>query len=519
MIVNVGENESTILDLQGRYKILDTRKVDLIARYDVLENPISQVSFPNANNYLYEVSAQNNTQNFYGFAVAFFEDLVIFFDLQGKSHVIEANKISYLRAVKLYEGKSSSLNHGSSVTLLPPELKRNCNVNVKRQDATPRVLDHVSSFAVSGTFKIATFFSDRRKGYRELEGLEERTLFYARPTYFDDRTRLGLAYTVDSYENTFGIPSSNWEQNMPAYLSFGSGKPYRFQSSFKAGNITPLSTPSLKSIGGIETQFKSHLIHGVFAANFDAFTAGKAVRQLSDFSKARPAVWSLASFNHLTLLGFDYGSWSLSYGYFFPVFMFGHGFESREVMSNTTSPVVRSGWKNNNFDINLFLYMTNLHGQPDLSRANAGLSEQNSTSDTFLYASARGDIQSYSLKSYASRLQLKYQTSEKTFFETSALFKTTDYSEDMILLNSPRKSTTNNQSPLYSGSTERHTLYTKSLGLSLGVHFDFGQWVGMRGNAIVDHIQTSGVLDSTSESSSSSRDTILSYEAGLEFLL
>ena len=519
MIVNVSENDATIIDLQGNYRNLNTREVDLIARYDVLENPTPQVIFPVENNFLYEVSAQSKSQNFFGFAVAFFEDLVIFFDLQGKSHVIEANKISYLRAVKVYEQKSVALNHGSSITLLAPELKRTCQIIHNKLDPALKNLDHVSSFTVSGTFKIATFFSDRRKGYRELEGLEERTVFYARPTYFDDRTRLGLAYTVDGYQNTFKIPSTAWEQNMPAYLNFGGGKPYRFQSSFKAGNIAPVATPYLKSIGGVETQFKSHLIHGIFAANLDAFTAGKAVRPLSDFSKARPAIWSMGSFNHLTLLGFDYGAWSFSYGYFFPVFMFGHGYESREVMSNTTSPVVHTGWKNNNLDINVFFYFTNLRGQPDVSNATAASAEQNSTSDTFLYASFRGDIQSYTLKSYASRLQLKYQPSEKTYFETSVLFRTVDYAEDMILLNSPRKPPYNSQGPLYSGVTESHSLSTKSLGTNLGVHFDFGQWVGMRGNIIFDHIQSFGVLDTTSEASSSSRDTILSYEAGLEFLL
>jgi hypothetical protein len=96
--------------------------------------------------------------------------------------------------------------------------------------------------------------------------------------------------------------------------------------------------PQMRNFGAVRSEFKSHLLHGTFLANFDGFTAGKPLFIDRWSGKTRRQAWLDSSFNHLTLLGADYGAWSMSYGYYFPSFAVAQGEEFRELTAAKASP-------------------------------------------------------------------------------------------------------------------------------------------------------------------------------------
>jgi hypothetical protein len=87
--------------------------------------------------------------------------------------------------------------------------------------------------------------------------------------------------------------------------------------------------------------------------------------------------WVFSRYNHLTLLGADYGRLAVSYGYYFPVFAFGYGTTTLEARPPDASPVFHVGYTSHNWKIEGLTYLTSFRDKyPDLDLVSGKVSTE-----------------------------------------------------------------------------------------------------------------------------------------------
>src|SRR5262245_22071293 len=98
VLVSVDEETVAMIDLQGRF--IGQRRADIHSAvlHQPLENPLSQIQVDAAFvDYLREVwVGEDEEPSFVGWATGFYDDLLIFLDLEGKTHVIEPGEVKKL---------------------------------------------------------------------------------------------------------------------------------------------------------------------------------------------------------------------------------------------------------------------------------------------------------------------------------------------------------------------------------------------------------------------------------------
>ncbi|MEI7973885.1 MAG: hypothetical protein WCH11_05910, partial [Bdellovibrio sp.] len=103
MIIHVVDEQIEMLTLKGDYARIPKADLQAVLIHNVVENPIPKVKLSEPLiKLLVSVSMFNeNEPRFIGWPVKFVENLVIFYDLTGKTHVVEMEVISKIRPVKL----------------------------------------------------------------------------------------------------------------------------------------------------------------------------------------------------------------------------------------------------------------------------------------------------------------------------------------------------------------------------------------------------------------------------------
>lgn len=516
-IVGVDEDRAVILDLAGRLRSLPTEKISLVARYDVLENPFRQIGGSGGDGALLEITSQSSRVRFLAYATNFFDGLVLFLDDQGKIRVVEFDDIVTIR--RPHRGKDKGKANrkrlaAKDIELLPPPGREQCG---SQSSADARAATQV----ISDKLRIDSFWAQLRAGFRNLESLRERTLFYARPLMFDKKTRLGLVYEKSERRAKVGISEQTTAQDLPIYLDFAGGSAYRFQSSISLGSKSWRMAPQMRPVAGARSEFKSHLLHGMFLGNINGLSAGSSIYQFAWNSEdARKSPWFDSSFNHLTLLGIDYGRWSLSYGYYFPVFVFGKAGEFREVLGRKASPVGRLAVQRPDWQFEIFWFYTSL-------------SDQNTSIDKADSADKRGDDDLF-VRYYSQNLvPLTARLNSSTLRLNFALFPVGSIGaySDLAITRSNYRETAYRRAqsidpdlgplePNPSGDNVINRFEHSNYAARLGMRIDFGKWVGLGAQVSYEQWQSKGGFKLTANDADSevSGDD-LAYMAMMELLL
>lgn len=512
-IVHVNESNVVVLDVTGNLQTLPINKVKLISRYDILENPFPSIGGKPGDTALLEITSEASKTSFRAYATNFVDGLVLFLDETGKIRVVEFDEIITISRPPKTQPTAQSLT-AKPISLLPPPGRSQCKAP---QQASPRAATHV----ITDKLRIDSFWEQMRTGHRNLESLRERTLFYARPFLFDRKTRLGIVYEKSSRHDKLGIGETVDAKSIPLYLDFGGGSAYRFQSNISLGSKSWRMAPQIRPITGARSEFKSHLLHGMFLGNVNGLSAGSSIYDEAWSNEtARSSIWFDSSFNHLTLLGLDYGPWSLSYGYYFPVFVLGKEAEFREILGRKASPVGRAAIQQADWQLELFVFTTSI-------------SDQNTTVNDASSGDRRDDgdlfVRYYSEQMAPLRARLNSTTVRMNFalFPVGAIsgysdivLSQTQYREASFRFQTPNDetSTDSNTSPV--GETISNRVDNRTYAARIGARMDVGKWVGLGAQVAFEQIETKGgfkINDNTSNDKAS--DQFLSYLAIMELLL
>ena len=511
--IGVDDANVRLMDLDGRQIILKLDQITFLATYNVAENPFTRLTVGNNEEPPLEVTTRDG--DFTAFATNFIEDLVLFLDVDGQVRVVERDDVVAIRRNQL--AATYSPRFSKSLTLASPPGRGTCPTASNKGDSgRPQSATRV----FADKLKITEYFSHLRKGYRELESLRERTLFYPRPMSFDTTSRIGIVgpQVPPLYELRPGR-----ESGFPIYFETGSGTPYRFQSHFIAGNVQSPLTPQFDSFFGVHSEFKSHLIHGTFVGNLAGLAAGKSVTMDRWIPGARSAPWSFHSFNHITVLGADYQGFGLSYGYYFPTFSFGAGDEFREVFAPNASWILAGSFTRPLWKAETMFYWTNVVS--DVGNTASKRTPISKDDDVAVWSSRRYVLHDVRLKSLTARLNWEFLPAKGYILGAAFYGSKTDYSETSLsrtkLLPASGTLDKNDQGkdPAYEqGPDVDNTFASRGIGAMLSVRIDLGQWIAIRAVSTVDEVDNSVTLPAQ-EIKESAHDHIIRYFGALEFVL
>jgi len=333
VLVRVDETRVHFITLDGGYASLPVEAVAWVVIHKVLENPLSHIALSDP---LRALARQIRTGNddasgFVGWPVGFYDQLVIFFDTEGRSHVLEPQDIHGVQPVRGVPAELRPTVFAKVALDFPPELLL-CGLPRAESGLRP-------SRVLGDRIKVDDYLAKLRDRYNALDSFEERTHVYPRPLVFDPTTRLGLAY--------FSGNRGALVKYMPLYFQWSGGRPYRFQSHSAVGVVTSPWLPVVDPTLSFQSDVKSHFFTASFAGHLVSLPAGSAAfQQVEDAlfpQGTTPAVDEL--YNYLVMMGGDWGRFSVSGGALYrSVRVAFSSKERREISADAMTPVARLMW-------------------------------------------------------------------------------------------------------------------------------------------------------------------------------
>ena len=316
-----------MIGLDGRFHAFPIADIDSVFIFNIIENPFTSFTVDAASlRRLKSIYVDDDPEaRTLAFPVRFIEDLIIFYSLDGKSHVHRMADI-----YKLRPAPESALGEHRPPSHKNPGFAYSSQ-SAKCDTPASRPTEIKPTRVLADKISIAEFFSSFEQGYDSLESFQERTYLYAKPVIFEPRNRLGLVFSGQREEPS--IPA-------PVYFQWSTGEPYRFQSYNVLGMKSHEFTPNTEPVFALRSDVKSHAFHALFVGNVAGLPAGNAVfsgsaMKLTGNLTVQPA------FNYLAMMGGDYGPFSASVGFYYPTFGIKVRDQIREVRGSSASYAFR----------------------------------------------------------------------------------------------------------------------------------------------------------------------------------
>lgn len=332
VLVRVDETRVHFITLDGTYATLPVEAVALVVIHKTLENPLSRIGVGDPLRALarHIRTGNDDTSGFVGWPVGFYDQLVIFFDTEGRSHVLEPQDIRSVRPVRDIPAEIRPAAFAKVALDFPPELLL-CSLPRAESGLRP-------SRVLGDRIKVDDYLAKLRDRYSALDSFEERTHVYPRPLVFDPTTRLGLAY--------FSGTRGSVLKYLPLYFQWSSGRPYRFQSHSAVGVVASPWLPLVEPTLGFQSDVKSHFFTASFVGHLVSLPAGSSAFQGESVlfpQGTTPAVDEL--YNYLVMMGGEWGRFSLSGGVFYRSVRVAFAqYERREISADALTPVARLMW-------------------------------------------------------------------------------------------------------------------------------------------------------------------------------
>jgi hypothetical protein len=475
LIIDINDTEVGILDMDGKFRSVVRNEVEFLVVHNTLQNPYSKILLNDRTvlNQLDIYVGGSEKKLFSGWAVKFIEDLVIFFDDSGGTHVLELNQISKIRPTVITTKTHIDIR-GAPVLLKMGNIFFRCPMaQEKHKNNSGGVLP---TRTLGDKVQISEFLSNFELGFQRLQSFKERTYLYARPFLYEKKTKLGITSNNKYFQNI--------KSDFPFYYQWSTGEPYRFQSFNQLGNVGNEYVPSAEPFFLARSDVKSHLFHATFVGNLQALPAGtdfytekKGVID-SELLNNKNMIVSSPSLNYLALMGADYGPWSFSFGTYYPTYMIRYLNENtsvdyfREILAAKVSPMFR-----------LMYTLKKLQVRGVISRTsyeeNSGVNDKQLSVD--LNTSVIGLIKSYNFDSDFLRVGANYQINKNVQVGLDQIFLSGNYAEDTI-------------------TDDRNSIEFDHLVTSVFIRHFFGEKVTLGANASFVNIKESIKIESTSDS-------------------
>jgi len=338
LIINVDESAVYQLDISGKLVSTPRKGIEHILVYNTIDNPYLELQLTgNLRNYLREVQVSTKEEErFLGWPIRFFENYIVFFDLEGKTHLVDKDTIDRFNAAeapipekkKLSDYKEYQFGFGNN---LPECAKKAGKPNVEIQPT--RML--------SDQINIHKFLAIYYQGFVKLRRFQRRTIYYARPYLFDKKTKIALVIAREDFQEEFSA-------GMPIYFQWPSGSTFGPQGFLIAGLKPNENLPSVEPVFGLRFDGKYHFLSASFAGNPFAFSASSGFMIENRFfmggffaEKSPDDILILPQYNQVALTGFERGPYSISVGYLYPLFGIQANGIFREILSGNGFPIIK----------------------------------------------------------------------------------------------------------------------------------------------------------------------------------
>ena len=316
LIIDTTRDEVGLLTVEGKYARWKRKEVRSLLVYNLLNNPISKLEMrgPLARRIRsIQLSGKEGLQ-FSGWPIRFFEDLIVFYDIEGKTHIQEIERIRRVSKPKGINENIPIETYTITIFSTGNALPECTNINHIKGTAFPtRVL--------GDQIKIGKFFSDYQDGFERLNRFEKRTIFYARPFLFDAPTQMGITLSEERYQYRKELI-----QSFPFSIQWSNGSSYGPQAFFRLGSNHSEILPNVEPVFALRTDIKAHLFTASFIGNPMAMAQGadfivKNRFQFQEyFARIGPGDTVLVPhFNQMALTGLEWGAHSVSMGFFHPI--------------------------------------------------------------------------------------------------------------------------------------------------------------------------------------------------------
>jgi hypothetical protein len=492
LIIGMDSSRIEVLTLKGQYKSVLQDDLRYLAIYNTIDNPIEKLnSHPRLARALLEVYVDDQKSPlFIGWPVKFVENLVIFFDLQGKSHVFELYKIRKLRPY-LEESIRSDRLEFQPVSLSYKSWVTQCQMPESKSGEFVR-----PTRVIGDQIQISEFLSQMDEGFENVKSFQERTYVYSRPFLFDRQTKLGfLVFDKDNYILSPSAP-------FPMYFQWTKGREFRFQSFNQIGSVPIEYLPTVEPLTVFRSDLKSHVFHASFVGNLEALSAGTEYftpimtgkggetsksRRPFDSSKLGFKAHSAASINYMALMGGDWGAWSLSAGTYFPNFMVQAGDNFREILASKLAPLFRLMYTRKNFRFRGILGFTKLDQDNEVQDSQISRDGE---------LSVVGYLNQFSFSSHYFRTGIDYRFSSEIEVALDQLWLTASYEETL-------------------STAEKNIFDFSHLVTQASIRHSFGEYVALRVYLHLFHVEQDYRFFGRSESE---KDDQLAYGGTFEFI-
>ena len=348
ILVHVDEKRVLLIELSGTTAAVPRQDIHSLVLHNLLENPLPVIELSGElKRYLRDVwMGDDGKPTFSGWATGFFDDLLIFADIDGKTHIVDPEDVAKMRDSALATGPHRPAVYASTALAFPPEL-------VPCAKAPPTAGSLPPSRVVADRIKLGGVFTKLEEAYRQLDGFEERTWVYAKPFVFDPDSRVGLFYHQDS------------PIQLPIYFRWSSGRPYRFQSQTTIGMTIHEWLPTTSPSFSVASNTKSHFFNASFVGNVAGLPAGSNAflfDELSGEDGARRNVEVTVGYNYLILMGVDYWRLSLAAGPAYLATRIATPGGGRNVSAEAASPAFRLLYLGSRLNLRALYYHTRMSG-------------------------------------------------------------------------------------------------------------------------------------------------------------
>jgi hypothetical protein len=481
-VLGIDETHCTLLTLEGRLAILKKEDIAALYVYNIVQNPIEVLKLDaQMAEYARDVYTTNNeTPSFSGFPIQMIDEMVIFFDLTGKIHVLGLYDIVKIRK---YEIKSKG-----DITLLNYK-KILLNIDTRDTLQNNSELTVYPTKVYKGKINISKFFTKTQDNFVKIYGYQERTHLYAKPMIFDQDFKIGNNFLF----RKLGFKEYNIKN---PYVQWSTGRAYGFQSKTTIGYSSSEWIPELSPMPILQSEVKTHFFNTLFVGNMNlgVLPAGTRIYTADgdNFSYVNSFMYNPhveINFNYILMIGGDYGPYSASLGTFYLVHAININNHIREITAPESSPGCRFIYQKGDIKIKTVFSYTHYGSNNGNSAGNAyaryGSEMQfvSSTADGSLFRDefgyseyandSRSPIKKYNLSSLYMRAGLIYNITSDLTVGVDCIVVAGKYSEEF------------HSDDIIAGNNTSYQLYKnrvtfRQYGSGISFHNRFSDYVALK---------------------------------------
>ncbi|MBU2644656.1 hypothetical protein KKI24_08115 [bacterium] len=429
LIIHVDGTNVYQVNTQGQLAVIPREGIEHILVYNTIDNPFSRLNLPGGlSEYIREVQVSSDDEIvFTGWPIRFIDELIVFFDLEGKTHLVHTDAIQKFSRPILENPQVKNIDQFQRMSF---GFGSNLPACVKTESSAGMVIQPTRM--LSDQIKIQKFLSIYHDGFTKLKRLQKRTVFYARPYLFDKKTKIALVVIRDDFQEEFSA-------GLPLYFQWPTGKTFGPQGFLVVG-LKPIEhLPSVEPVFGLRFDGKYHFLTASFAGNPFAFSAGSHFMIKNRFfmetyfsKKSADDLLFLPQFNQVAYTGLEWGPYSVSAGYYYPLFgIQGNGI-FRELPSDSASPIVKLQYTGPDFKVNLVGSIITMGSEdPDAENINLIYADEMSlaSSRTGRSTLLETQIERFSFDSSFVRLNLDVDLTPEASLGISEVVILGDYAE------------------------------------------------------------------------------------------